>query len=439
MLAAADVTGVVAALLLAAVVGTGSTRWLVWTPAILPLWPLLAKLQGLYDRDHRSLRHLTADEFPALVTWAAAGTVATIFGLSLTPAGAPSAAGAVRIWVGAVVIVPVLRAAARAAWRRITPPERVVVMGSGRLEQATKRKLELFGDMHLELVGTIDDRAKRDSSVAALVAQATGGGRIERLILATQAVDEQLIAELVAFCRGRGIKLNIVPPARGMFGTAVELNHIADLPMVAYNTWDVPRSTLFLKRVIDACISAVALVVLAPLLAVIALLIRLDGGPSLFVQRRAGLEGKEFRMLKFRTMTRNAESRLGEVVRFEELTEPVFKHRQDPRVTRVGRWLRRWSLDELPQLLNVLRGDMSLVGPRPEQVELVELYQPEQRVRLAVKPGLTGPMQVFGRGDLGFDERLAVERDYIENISLRRDLRILLMTVSPVLRGRGAF
>ena len=119
--------------------------------------------------------------------------------------------------------------------------------------------------------------------------------------------------------------------------------------------------------------------------------------------------------------------------------ESSLKLQRDPRVTRIGRFLRRTSLDELPQFLNVLRGDMSLVGPRPEQVELVERYAPEHRVRLDVRPGLTGPMQVYGRGDLGFDERLAVEREYVENLSLRRDFRIMLLTLAAVLRGRGAY
>jgi lipopolysaccharide/colanic/teichoic acid biosynthesis glycosyltransferase len=144
-------------------------------------------------------------------------------------------------------------------------------------------------------------------------------------------------------------------------------------------------------------------------------------------------------MYKFRTMCFDAEARVAELVEFDALPFPMFKLRGDPRVTRVGRWLRRWSLDELPQLFNVLRGDMSLVGPRPEQVELVALYAPEHRFRLALKPGLTGPMQVYGRGELGFTDRLRVERDYIEHLGLRRDLCLLALTVVAVLRGRGAF
>ena len=144
-------------------------------------------------------------------------------------------------------------------------------------------------------------------------------------------------------------------------------------------------------------------------------------------------------MLKFRTMVADAEERLAEVVSIEALDKPMFKVPRDPRVTRFGSLLRRTSLDELPQLVNVLKGDMSLVGPRPEQVELVARYHPEHRFRLVVKPGLTGPMQVFGRGELTFDERLAVERDYIENLTIGRDLRILAMTIAAVAGGRGAY
>jgi lipopolysaccharide/colanic/teichoic acid biosynthesis glycosyltransferase len=168
--------------------------------------------------------------------------------------------------------------------------------------------------------------------------------------------------------------------------------------------------------------------------------IRLDSrGPVIFTQFRAGTGGRPFRMYKLRTMTADAEESLSEIVRLEDLREPMFKLPNDPRVTRVGRLLRRFSFDELPQLVNVLRGQMSIVGPRPEQVELVERYAPEHRFRLEVKPGMTGPMQVFGRGELSFGERLAVELDYVENMSLGRDLRILFQTAPAIIRGTGAF
>jgi lipopolysaccharide/colanic/teichoic acid biosynthesis glycosyltransferase len=225
-----------------------------------------------------------------------------------------------------------------------------------------------------------------------------------------------------------------------MFGTAARLDHVADLSVVVYTTWDISRSTLFLKRALDLTLGSVALVVFLPVLAVIAIAIRLETrGPVVFTQLRGGMDGRAFRIRKFRTMDVDAEERLPQLVAFDSLRDPMFKLPNDPRVTRVGRWLRRWSLDELPQLFNVVGGSMSLVGPRPEQIELVERYAPEQRFRLIVKPGRTGPMQVYGRGRLTFDERLAVEREYIEYLSLRRDLHLLALTVSAVVSGKGAF
>jgi len=170
------------------------------------------------------------------------------------------------------------------------------------------------------------------------------------------------------------------------------------------------------------------------------LAIRLDSrGRAIFAQQRAGVAGVPFRLYKFRTMRADAEQQLATVVDLDQLEEPMFKLDGDPRVTRVGRLLRRLSLDELPQLYNVLRGDMSIVGPRPEQMELVQRYRPEHRFRLAVKPGLTGPMQIYGRGELTFAERLSVELDYVDNLSLAQDLKILATTVPVVLRGRGAY
>ena len=194
------------------------------------------------------------------------------------------------------------------------------------------------------------------------------------------------------------------------------------------------------KRLMDVVLGAMTLAVMALPMAGIALLVKLDSpGPIFFRQTRVGQDGRPFRMFKFRTMVDHAEEMLPQLVDLEALSQPAFKLRSDPRVTRAGCVLRRWSLDEVPQLLNVLAGEMSLVGPRPEQVEVVARYTDDQRRRLAVKPGMTGPMQVSGRGDLPFEERLALELTYIGRYSLRRDLRILLRTIPAVVRGDGAY
>jgi len=194
-----------------------------------------------------------------------------------------------------------------------------------------------------------------------------------------------------------------------------------------------------LKRAIDVLVSGVGLLLASPLFVLAGAAIKLDSpGPVFFFQERVGLGGRRFRMVKLRTMVPDAEARLRAVLAQSVLQGPAFKIPDDPRVTRVGRLLRRWSLDELPQLWNVLRGEMSLVGPRPEEVRVVEQYTDWHRQRLVVPPGLTGPMQVAGRGTLDLDARVRLELDYIEHYSVWRDLGILARTLPAVLSGKGA-
>jgi exopolysaccharide biosynthesis polyprenyl glycosylphosphotransferase len=444
MLACADAAALLLALAILAEKGTLSVAAAFWTASLVPLWIVLAKLHGLYDRDHRALRHLTVDELGSIVTWATVATAVSMPILALTPPGALSSGAAVQLWLAVAVSAPLLRGAARLLWRLWTPAASILLIGSGPLERATRRKLELFGDIHMRVAGELDvDRLGSPHGGVPLEQQmrkACEGAFPERVIVCTENVLETVLADIVAICRNRRIKLSVVPPLRAAFGTAVRLSHVAELPFVEYHTGDPSISTQALKRGVDLVVGGFALVLAMPILLLSALAIKLDSrGPVFYVQRRAGLEGTPFRMLKFRTMVDGAHARLGEIVQIESLADPMFKVRDDPRVTRVGRILRRWSLDELPQLVNVLRGEMSLVGPRPEQLELVERYREEHRFRLQARPGMTGPMQVFGRGDLEFEERLAVEREYIENLSLGRDIRILLMTLPAVVSGKGAF
>jgi exopolysaccharide biosynthesis polyprenyl glycosylphosphotransferase len=434
LLAMADIT----AAGLAVVVSTSIVE-LPWALAPLPLWILIAKLLGLYDRDHKSIRHLTFDELTALAAWALVGTAALALLLPLTPADPLTTGEYAQIAVVALAAAFLLRAGARALWRRLTPRERTAVIGGGELAAATRRKVELFRDMHLELA---DDAELAREALEGDSADVLGGlvQRVDRVIVATDLMDSELIGRLAMACRDNQVKLSVVSSLRGRAGPQPLISQVADLPVLEYDTWDVSRSTVLLKRGFDLLIAGAATIALLPLLPIIALATKLDSrGPIFFVQLRAGINGEPFRMLKFRTMVQGAEESLDEVVALDELPDPMFKLRRDPRITRVGRVLRRGSIDELPQLVNVIKGDMSIVGPRPEQIELVERYRPEHRFRLQVKPGMTGPMQVFGRGELTFAERLAVELDYVENLSLARDLRILAQTVPVVLRGTGAY
>jgi lipopolysaccharide/colanic/teichoic acid biosynthesis glycosyltransferase/glycosyltransferase involved in cell wall biosynthesis len=195
-----------------------------------------------------------------------------------------------------------------------------------------------------------------------------------------------------------------------------------------------------IKRAFDILGALLGLIVSCPLVLLIAIAIRLDSpGPSFFIQERIGENGKKFRIIKMRTMIDQASRKVEELLEESDVTGPVYKHPCDPRITRVGRFLRRWSLDELPQLWNVLHGEMSLVGPRPEETRFVEMYNDLQRQRLVMKPGLTGPMQVSGRGALNMDERLAVELDYIQNYSLLKDIQILVRSIPVIISGKGAY
>jgi lipopolysaccharide/colanic/teichoic acid biosynthesis glycosyltransferase len=186
--------------------------------------------------------------------------------------------------------------------------------------------------------------------------------------------------------------------------------------------------------------SLIGLLVAAPLFPVLTVMIKLDSpGPIFFLQERAGENGHPFRMIKLRTMVNGAKSKLAESVNPESPYPPAFKLRDDPRITRVGRFLRRTSLDELPQLWNVLVGEMGLVGPRPEETRVAYLYDDWHRQRLVVKPDITGPMQINGRAELSLDERVRLELDYIRHYSLTKDIYILARTVEAVVSGRGAY
>jgi exopolysaccharide biosynthesis polyprenyl glycosylphosphotransferase len=432
MLAAADTLTIAAAAIIVGLWGSGpGAAFLLVLSA--PIWIVVGKLVGLYDRDHRTLRHLTVEELPWIFVWALGGTAVLTFLVAPFPSLDLSSGDRLFVWGSVLVLGFVLRGSARLVWRRITLPERILIVGEGPLADAVARKLELFPDIHATISGHI-------SSCTTLHDQLNELEGVDRVIVACTELNEGLLEALLPVCRLRGVKLTVVPPTRGIFGTATHLGHVADLPLLDYNTWYVSPSTLALKRIFDVGVSTVGLVLTSPLFVLIALAVLIvDGRPVLFRQLRAGENGRAFRIFKFRTMIRDAEAMLPELVSIDDLADPMFKIKSDPRVTRVGRFLRRTSLDELPQLLNVLRGEMSIVGPRPELIDLVERYSPEHEVRLRVKPGITGPWQIYGRSELTFDEVLAVEREYVENLSLGRDLRIVLMTLPAVFGRRGAF
>ena len=240
-------------------------------------------------------------------------------------------------------------------------------------------------------------------------------------------------------------RLVLAPGMLDVSQQRLALRLVAGLPLLHIETPSISRSGRLLKRAADVVASGLGLVLLSPVLAVIALLVRgTDGGPALYRQQRVGLDGDDFTMLKFRSMYVDAEDRLA-ALKAERAAhgdvgnEVLFKMRDDPRVTPIGRHLRRYSLDELPQLVNVLRGDMSLVGPRPPLRREVVEYEELLHRKFFVKPGITGLWQVSGRSDLSWEESMRIDLYYVENWSMLLDASILLRTVSAVLTGRGAY
>jgi exopolysaccharide biosynthesis polyprenyl glycosylphosphotransferase len=424
---------------------TTDVATLFWAVLFSPAWILVVKLHGLYDKDHRRIRHSTLDELPSLVSASVLGTLVLDGLLALSPVGPLSPGSAIAVGVGTASGAFVLRGTLRFLWHLLTPVAIGLAIGPAATVDLVARRISTHPEARLLLVGYLSPEGDDGGTELPRLGTAAEIGRIatehqvERVVVAGQDMSEVAAERLIEECKAAGLALTFLPQHYGLLGPGIELNRLAELPVLDFRFSDPPRSTLAMKRTMDVFVSGVLLALLALPLALVAIAIVLDSGrPVFFRQRRAGRDGRPFTILKFRTMVADAEQRLGELVDLTKLDEPAFKIPDDPRVTRVGRQLRRSSIDELPQLINVLRGDMSLVGPRPEEESVVALYDERQRARLAVKPGLTGPMQVYGRSDLTFEERLAMERDYLDNLSLLTDLEILLRTPRAVVRGEGS-
>jgi exopolysaccharide biosynthesis polyprenyl glycosylphosphotransferase len=427
---------------------------IAWSAAFGPVWILVMKLHGLYDQDHRRIRHSTLDELPALFSAVVIGTVAVGVLTRLTPAPYMSGTALGVLALTAFVVGASMRGLIRQIWHARRPPEKSALVGSGAAMQRLSRRIETHPEVHLSVIGYFGDELifNPDGKVnganrhlaclgprSDLISVAEQHG-LEHILVAEESISTDELRRLIGDCKRFGLSLTLVAPNAELLGPGIQLNRLGELPLLDFAFSDPPRSTMALKRGIDIVVSGGLLLLLAPLLLIVALAIKLDSpGPVLFKQVRVGRGGRRFTMIKFRTMVHGASERVGEVVDTGALDEPSFKVPNDPRHTWIGRRLRRFSLDETPQLLNVLRGQMSLVGPRPEEEAVVALYDERQRLRLGVKPGLTGPMQVYGRGDLTFEERLALERAYIDNLSIAQDVAILLRTPRAVIGGSGAY
>jgi exopolysaccharide biosynthesis polyprenyl glycosylphosphotransferase len=288
-----------------------------------------------------------------------------------------------------------------------------------------------------------DRKAARDLPKLGTVEEAPAliaGSGVEQVVILEHGLSHAQLLETIDACERHGVHVQLVPPIYDLLVQPTDLSFVSGVPTVRIDEARYHRGRHAIKRIFDITASALLLLVVGPLMLGIAWAIRRTSpGPALFRQTRAGQHGRPFEVLKFRTMVADAEQRLAGMIDLDALDEPVFKIVGDPRVTPIGRWLRRFSLDELPQIINVLKGDMSLVGPRPEELKIVERYDIWQRRRLKMKPGITGLQQVVARGALSsLNERVRFDTYYIRKQSLLLDLVILGRTVGVVLSGRGA-
>ncbi|MBM2810649.1 MAG: undecaprenyl-phosphate glucose phosphotransferase [Chloroflexi bacterium] len=324
--------------------------------------------------------------------------------------------------------------------------ERVVVVGNNRLARMVMQMLAQQSQLGYRVVGFVDEAVRSDfgrfralgavQSLPQVIAQ----HQVDRVIVALPAAQHTKALWVLDHCQKDGVSFSLVPDLFELRLSHVNLDTVGGIPLFRLQETSITGWNLFVKRALDVVGSAVLMILLSPVLAVTALAIKLDShGPILFRQQRLGRNGTPFVCFKFRSMQDRAEDQLDGLMERNEADGPIFKIRDDPRLTRVGRFIRRTSMDEFPQLWNVLRGEMSLVGPRPPIPTEVEQYEEWHRRRLEVVPGMTGLWQVSGRSHLSFDEMVMLDIYYIENWSLGLDLQILTRTIPTVFAAAGAF
>ena len=404
---------------------------------------LLMKIAGLYDRDEHMLHKTTLDEIPALFQ------VATLSALLLWLAGDLVAHGQLGrrqifgIWMLLFVLLVVGRALARFFARRITPAERCLVLGDQDAAELFRGKLGINASVGATYVGWVPLE----------VAAADGGGRapllpadldrilaqeqVDRLVVAPGRLDPDALMHFVHELRSADVAVSVLPATPPVPGSSSEVDQLHGLTLLGMHDFKMRRSSLFLKRSFDLISSSLLLLLASPVLLAIAIAIKLDSrGPVLYRQRRVGRDGVPFEIVKFRSMFDGAHERREELRDLSD-ADGLFKIDTDPRVTRVGRILRRWSLDELPQLLNVVRGEMSLVGPRPLIPEEDSLVVGLYRRRLELAPGITGYWQALGASRIPLHEMVRLDYLYVANWSLWHDVRILFRTVPFVFGGQG--
>jgi exopolysaccharide biosynthesis polyprenyl glycosylphosphotransferase len=405
---------------------------------VLPLVIVVSKAIGLYDRDELLIAKATLDETPALFQ------LATLYALMIVLIEAAISTRPidpvqlVTLWGLLFVGTHCARTGARRFARGMSPPERCALLGDIDSADRLRAKLARHRELDTELTAWIPfEQFASGRDARTRLGEYLRVSDFDRVIVAQSDANAVEVLEAVRYFKALGIKVSVLPRLLDVVGSAVEFDDIHGSTLLGVRRFGLSRSSRLLKRTLDVLAGGLALIVCAPVLAAAALAVRLTSrGPVFFHQTRVGRDGRRFAILKFRTMVHGADQLKNDLLHLNE-AKGLFKISEDPRVTRVGRFLRRTSLDELPQLLNVLRGEMSLVGPRPLVVDEDERVEGWHRRRLHLTPGMTGAWQIAGSARVPLPEMVAMDYLYIVNWSLWSDIKILLRTIPHVFGRRG--
>lgn len=417
----------------------------------LPFWVVLGRVYNLYSSDEERTDHSTVDDFTGVFNMLTVGAWLFFALAYVLDFANPSFPKLALFWLLAITLVPVGRTIARALCRRSdTYVLNTLIVGAGHVGQRVARKLLQHPEYKVNIVGFVDEHPReRIDGLAHLAVigppselpEIVSGLDVDRVIVAFSHWSHEETLEMIRGLNQQGVQVDIVPRLFEALGPHATVHAAEGLTLIGLPPARLSRSSLLLKRAMDVSLSLVGILVLFPAFLVVATAIKLDSrGPVLFRQVRMGRGDRRFRILKLRTMVADADTHKGEIAHLNKhagADDRMFKAPNDPRVTRVGRLLRRYSIDELPQLMNVLRGDMSLVGPRPLIPEEHRHVDGWGLRRLDLKPGITGLWQVLGRDDIPFGEMVELDHRYVTTWSLFEDLRLLLRTVPAVLQGAG--
>jgi exopolysaccharide biosynthesis polyprenyl glycosylphosphotransferase len=444
LLALADLIAATAAFTITIPV-IGSDSLGIWVVVAIAMVVPVCKLMGLYDRDEHIVHKSTLDEAPALFVVAALYTLLAFLAGAAIVEGTFGREQAVFLWGLLFFLMMFGRLGARSLAERLVPEERCLILGNAEAAHWLSTKLER-SSASTRVVGRVplnpDDTSFNELPLLGHFDDLTGlleQYGVDRALIAPGSGDTDLrLLHVIRVVKRLGVRVSVLPRLFEVVGTAYEIDEVEGATLLGVRRHGLSRSSWWIKRSFDLVGSALVLVLLAPLMAMIALAIKLDSrGPVFFRQARVGRKDRIFEIYKFRTMVDGADALRLDLAHRNEAGGGLFKIEDDPRITRAGRFLRRTSLDELPQLINVLRGNMSLVGPRPLVVDEDRLIEGHQRHRLLVPPGVTGLWQIFGSARIPLNEMVKIDYLYGANWTLWLDIKILLRTIPFVLGQRG--